>query len=64
MIEAMDAIREEVEGCGVRCYLSYPKTDPSGVHHHHRLQPAPLHRGVAARFFEQGGGDRRAPLPA
>lgn len=30
MIEAMDSIREEVEGCGVRCYLSYPKTDPSG----------------------------------
>ncbi len=28
MIEAMDSIREEVEGCGVRCYLSYPKADP------------------------------------
>lgn len=30
MMEAMDSIREEVEGCGVRCYLSYPKTDPEG----------------------------------
>lgn len=30
MMEAMESIREEVEGCGVRCYLSYPKTDPEG----------------------------------
>jgi hypothetical protein len=30
MIEAMDSIREAVEECGVRCYLSHPETRPEG----------------------------------